>query len=198
VTDDAARARGPHDHARAARAIEEFLRALGHVPVGELEGTGDRVASAWIDELLAGESVDPIALLRNGSLDLGDGPRGVVILRDLAVATMCPHHLLPAHGKATIAVLPRRRAAGLGVLAQVVDALARRLTLQEQLGERIAAALFEGLEAEGALCKLALAHTCFVARGERQTGAVVETIAFAGSFGARDRDLALSIASGRA
>jgi GTP cyclohydrolase I len=185
------------DRARAARAIEDFLRALGHELDGELVGTGTRVADAWIDELLAGEDQDPVALLREGSLDLGEGPRGVVVLSDLATSTVCPHHLLPSHGRATIAYLPRRRAAGLGTLSQAVDALARRLTLQETLGEQIAAALLEGLEAEGALCRLDLAHTCFVARGERQAGAIVTTLALAGSFADRDRELALASIAGR-
>jgi GTP cyclohydrolase I len=182
---------------QAARAIEDFLRAIGHEPIGELEGTGQRVADAWIDELLCGRGVDPVALLREGSLDLGAGPHGPVVLRDLAVTTICPHHLLPAFGRATIGVVPRRRAAGLGVLAQAVDALARRLTLQEQLGEHIARALSDGLDAEGAFCRLVLTHTCFVSRGERQAGSVVESLALEGCFATDRRDLALALAYGR-
>jgi GTP cyclohydrolase IA len=51
------------DREAAARAIEDFLRALGHEPVGELEGTGERVADAWADDLLEGESIDAAARL---------------------------------------------------------------------------------------------------------------------------------------
>lgn len=185
------------DRARAARAIEEFVRALGHDLTGDLEGTGQRVADAWIDELLSGEDRDPVAILREGSLDLGDGPHGTVLLRDISTATVCPHHLLPSHGVATIAYLPKRRAAGLGALSEAVQVLARRLTLQERLGEDIASALVEGLDAEGALCRLDLTHTCFVARGERQSGAVVSTLALSGSFRDADRALALSLLGGQ-
>ena len=181
------------DRARAARAIEEFLAALGHSPTGELEGTGERVADAWCDELLSGEDRDPLSILAGGSLDLGDGSHGVVVLRDIATSTVCPHHLLPSHGFATIAYLPRRKAAGLGTLSEVVQALARRMTLQETLGEDIAKVLVEGLDAKGALCRLDLTHTCFVARGERQSGAVVTTLALSGSFGGPDRDLVLAL-----
>ena len=53
------------DREAAARAIEAFLRALGHDPERTLElaGTGERVARAWADELLAGYAVDVDALL---------------------------------------------------------------------------------------------------------------------------------------
>jgi GTP cyclohydrolase I len=180
------------DRDRARRAIDEFLRALGRDPEGELQGTGQRVADAWIDELVSGEGVDARALLAD-AIDLGPGPHGAIVLRDLKVASMCPHHLLPSHGKATIGYLPRRKAAGLGTLAQVVDTLARRLTLQESLGDAIAKTLLEGLDAEGAFCRLALHHTCFIARGERQASAVVETVALCGAFAADQRAFALAL-----
>ncbi len=181
---------------RAARAIEDFLRALGHEPKGDLAETGRRVADAWIDELLAGESVDARRLLEEGSIDIGQGPHAPVVLRGLHVATVCPHHLLPAQGTATVGYLPGRRVAGLGVIAQAVSALASRLTLQETLGESVAVALRDGLWAEGSFCLLDLAHSCLTARGERQTGARVETLALTGRFDADARPLALSLAYG--
>jgi GTP cyclohydrolase I len=184
------------DRARAAKAIEEFLRSLGHDLTGELVGTPERVADAWIDELVSGERLDARAVLEAGRIDLGPGAHGAVLLRDLRVATVCPHHLLPSHGRATVAFLPDRDGAGLGVIARLVDVLARRMTLQESLGEAIAAELVAGLRAKGALCRLSLVHTCFVARGEREAGATVETLALAGSFAAADRPLALALLSG--
>jgi GTP cyclohydrolase I len=170
------------DRARAARAIEEFLRALGHPGEGELRGTGERVAEAWDEDLLAGEGVDLEALVAGGAIDLGIGEPGLVGLRGIEVASMCPHHLMPSHGRAAVAFAPGRRAAGLGTLAQLVHAAARRLVLQESLGATVAEAMVKGLGARGALCRLEMTHTCLVARGERQAGAVVDTIAYAGSF----------------
>ena len=37
------------DRDAAAAAIEAFLRALGHEPTGDLEGTPERVADAWAE-----------------------------------------------------------------------------------------------------------------------------------------------------
>jgi GTP cyclohydrolase IA len=179
------------DRKAAARAIEDFLRALGHDIVGDLVGTGQRVADAWADDLLEGESIDAGALLRDGSMAI-TGESGLVVLRDLGVTTSCPHHLLPAHGTGLVAYLPGDRIAGIGTIAHVVDALAHRLTLQERIGVEVADLLVRELGAKGALCGLRLTHTCLVARGERKTGAEVETLAVAGSFAepGADRDLA--------
>ena len=79
-------------------------------------------------------------------------------------------------------------------IAQVRDGSARRLVLQEDIGERVAKALVEHLGARGALCRLSMMHTCLVARGERKHDAVVETLALAGSLAAPgpDRELALA------
>lgn len=181
----------------AARAIEDFLRALGHEPTGDLEGTGERVADAWADDLLEGEAIDAAAVLREGAIAAAahhGGATGLVMIRDLAVTTMCPHHLLPAHGLCTVAYLPGDRIAGIGTLAHVVDALSRRLTLQERIGEGVVALLTAELGALGALCRLTLTHSCLIARGERKTGAIVETLAVSGTFSRAcpDRDLAFA------
>jgi GTP cyclohydrolase I len=196
------------DKDAAARAIDDFLRALGHEPVDELAGTGARVAAAWADDLLQGYEADPAAVLAasvcsaeevsggasGASSEQTTAPLPLVLVRELAVTTMCPHHLLPAYGTGLVAYLPGARVVGIGALAQVLDAFARRLTLQERIGMEVAEILVRELGARGALCKLSLTHMCLVARGERKTGALVETLSVAGTFAAPgpDRDLALA------
>jgi GTP cyclohydrolase IA len=182
------------DRRAAARAIDDFLRALGHAPEGDLEGTGERVADAWADDLLEGESIDAAAVLREGSIE-GSAGGGLVVVRDLAVTTMCPHHLLPAHGTGLVAYLPGDRIAGIGTLAHIVDALSRRLTLQERIGAAVVSLLTDELGARGALCRLSLTHSCLIARGERKAGALVETLAVAGTFAhaSHERDLVLAV-----
>lgn len=185
----------PPDRARAAQAIADFLEALGH-PVGsdpELAGTPERVASAFLDELLEGYAVDVPGLLRAESSMAVDANAGLVAVRDIAITTVCPHHLLPARGLASVVYEPHARVAGIGTISRVVVAYARRLTLQETIGARITEALVTELGARGAACRLVLTHECLASRGERQSGARVETVAFAGSFdaSAEARGLAL-------
>jgi GTP cyclohydrolase IA len=183
------------DRTKAEKAVFEFLRAMGRDPEKdpELAGTPARVVEAWATDLIDGYDVDVPRLLAAESAPAG-GKEGLVSVRGLAVSTMCPHHLLPARGTATVLYWPAARIAGIGTLARLVDAYAHRLTLQETIGERVASALVLHLGARGGACRIALSHSCLASRGERQHAATVETIAMAGSFdrAGPDRDVVLA------
>jgi GTP cyclohydrolase I len=167
------------DREAAARAIESFLRALGRDPdrEPELAGTGARVAQAWADELLEGYAVDVDALLAQ---NVFAGTSDLVVVRDVPVATTCPHHLMPSTGHATVAFAPEEHLVGVGTVARLVHAFARRLALQEQLGERVVAALQKHLAPRWAACRIVLVHACMTTRGERVHDARVETVAVSG------------------
>jgi GTP cyclohydrolase I len=186
----------PVDRAKAEQAIDAFLRALGLNPEADpdLAGTPTRVAAAWATDLVDGYEIDVAALLQSESSPAPAGASGIIAVRGLAVSTMCPHHLLPARGTATVLYQPLTRITGIGTVARLVDAYAHRLALQEAIGANVAKALVEYLGARGAACRLALQHSCLASRGERQHEATVETIAFAGSFepAGGDRDLAVA------
>jgi GTP cyclohydrolase IA len=168
------------DRQAAAKAIDAFLRALGRDPERdpELAGTGERVASAWADELLEGYAVDVDGLLARNVIA---GTSELVVVRGIPVATTCPHHLMPSTGEAVVAFAPRDRLVGIGAVARLVDAFARRLALQEQLGEQVVAALEKHLAPRWAGCRIVLSHTCMTARGARTHGAQVETVAAGGA-----------------
>jgi len=167
------------DRAAAASAIEAFLRALGRTEP-ELAGTGARVAQMFAEDLCAGYEVDTRELIAKSTIagSMGQAPPStLVVVRDLHIVTTCPHHLLPSIGTATVAFQASGRLLGLGTVAAVVDAHARRLALQEQLGEAIVADLDQGLAPTWVGCRIVLTHGCMVARGERAVGTTVETVA---------------------
>lgn len=174
------------DRQAAARAIRDFLCAIGRDPAHdpELTLTPERVTEAFADDLLGGYAVDVPRLLAEAAplRDAGGGlvAPGPVIVHDIAVTTVCPHHLMPSLGAASVGYVPGDRICGLGTLAALVDAFARRLSLQEQIGANVVRALVEHAGAKGAVCRLKLRHACLSARGQRQAAASVETIA---SFG---------------
>lgn len=171
----------PIDRQGAARAIEAFLRAVG-APVDadpELRDTPRRVADAFSDELLTGYDEDPATILRDTT---DTRASGMVVVRDLPVATLCPHHLLPAQGTAHVGYIPEGRVVGLGALGRLVQCYARRLILQEDLGQAVADALVTHLGARGAGCMVDLSPTCLTMRGGRHHGARAVTTAFAGTL----------------
>ena len=96
------------------------------------------MAQAWADELLSGYAVDVDAMVAR---DVLAGTSDLVVVRDLAVTTVCPHHLTPSIGEATVAFAPDAHLVGLGAVARLVDAFARRLALQEQIGQNVVGAL---------------------------------------------------------
>ncbi len=185
------------DRKAAASAIDAFLKAIGRDPrtEPELVGTGERVARAYIDDLCSGYEVDVPKLIQSETMP---GHTELVVLRDAPTSLMCPHHLLPAIGIATVAFAPADRIVGLGTLAAVVHAYSRRLSLQETVGEEIANALVRGLGARWAACRLVMTHGCMEARGERSHGARAETFAFAGTADAGTRQTALIVLGGAA
>ena len=165
----------------AARAIEAFLTALGHPPASdpELENTGMLVARAFHEELLSGHRDDPAAILRE---TLNATSHELIVVRDIPITCMCPHHLLPATGVLHIGYLPGERIVGFGALSRLAQAYARRLILQESLCERVAQALTEHLGARGAGCIAELRPLCLTARGERPAQASVVTAATSGEL----------------
>jgi GTP cyclohydrolase I len=178
------------DQEAAARAIEAFLRAIGRDPEvePELRGTAARVTAAYLDDLCSGYRIDPVTVVRP---HIVAGTTAIVALREVAVTTMCPHHLMPASGTGTLAFAPRDKLVGLGVMAELLDAFAHRLTLQEEIGERVAATLAKELGARWAACRLVLRHACVTARGARKHGATAETVAFVGEPSSRAEALAV-------
>lgn len=165
----------------AASAIADFLRAVG-APVAtdpELAGTGRRVAEAFANEFLAGYDEDPSQILAERTAATSSG---LVVVRDISITTMCPHHLMPAAGIAHIGYLPGKSVVGFGALVRLLSCFSRRLSLQETLGENVVEALASHLGARGAGCVLRLDSTCLSARGERAHGATTLTHAFRGTL----------------
>lgn len=169
------------DRAAAARAIEAFLRAVG-APVDEdpeLRGTGRRVAEAYADDLMSGYAMDPAEILGGGT---ASSAPGLVVVADLPASTTCPHHLMPASGVVHLGYRPGSRVVGFGALGRLVDCYARRLIIQEDLGQAVADALVTHLGARGAGVVVDLTPTCMTARAERRHGARTLTTAYAGSM----------------
>lgn len=171
------------DRPRVEAAVRELLLAIGEDPDRpELARTPSRVADSY-GEFFAGIGTDAAAIARAGTVHAEDGERGrLVIVRDVRFRSMCEHHLLPFVGVAHLAYAPGDRLIGLGTLSRVLDAVASRPQLQERLGEQVAAAVAEGLDAQGVLVVLDAQHQCVTTRGERQSGSTTVTVAATGSL----------------
>jgi GTP cyclohydrolase I len=167
------------DRPRIERAVREILIAIGD----DLErdgvlGTPERVADAYA-YLFAGLSEDPTRHLEAGFMD---STRDTVLVRDIPLASMCEHHILPFIGRAHLGYAPNGRVVGLSKLARLVEGYARRPQLQERLTAQIADALYVSLNSRGSIVVIEADHSCMTMRGVQKPGSITVTSAVRGIY----------------
>jgi GTP cyclohydrolase I len=169
------------DEAKVEAGIRLVLEGIGEdLDRDGLRDTPGRVARMY-EEITSGLREDPTRVL---DAVFDEGHDELVMIRDIPMASICEHHLIPFVGKAHVAYIPneRGRITGLSKLARLVDGLAKRPQVQERLTAQIADAMVERLEPRGALVVIEAEHLCMSMRGVRKPGAVTVTSAVRGSF----------------
>ena len=161
------------------RALAELIDWVGD-DSERLADTPGRALRAW-REITAGYRQDPIVPLMQARFPY-QGGRQLVTVHAIRVNSVCEHHLLPFFGLAHIAYFPTRFIGGLSKFARTVEALARRLQLQEHLTHQIAQTIQTALEPEGLAVHLDCHHTCMALRGANQAQSRTTTQFFSGLF----------------
>ncbi|HET9090764.1 MAG TPA: GTP cyclohydrolase I FolE [Acidimicrobiales bacterium] len=169
------------DQARVEAAVAELLAAIGEDPGREgLERTPARVASMY-EELFGDADESPDRFL---TVTFAAEHDEMVMVRDIAFASLCEHHLVPFLGRAHVAYIPSTegRITGLSKLARVVDGYARRLQVQERMTSQVADSIERALHPRGVLVVIEAEHLCMSMRGIRKPGALTVTSAVRGLF----------------
>lgn len=172
---------GPVDHARIEAAVREILVAIGEDPERDgLLDTPARVARMY-EEVFSGLRESPDHHL---SVTFEAGHDEMVMVRDIALTSVCEHHLVPFIGKAHVAYIPNDdgRITGLSKLARLVDAFAKRPQVQERLTTQIADEIERTLAPRGVLVVIEAEHLCMSMRGVRKPGSTTVTSAVRGLF----------------
>ncbi len=170
---------GAFDADRIERAVREILIGIGEDPDRDgLRETPARVARAYA-EVFSGLRMSASDVLTT-TFDIGHDE--LVLVKDIAVFSVCEHHLVPFHGVAHVGYVPGEhgRITGLSKLARLVDVFARRPQVQERLTGQIADALVGILEPRGALVVVECEHLCMSMRGVRKPGTTTVTSAVRG------------------
>ncbi len=145
-------------------------------------GSDDRIARAF-RELLAGYQADPGAILKTTRmLQPGEKP-GRVEVDAIAFYSLCAHHFLPFFGEVDVAYVPGDRILGLGKLPRLVDALARRFQIQEDLVREVAQVMMESGHARGVRVRARAQHLCMCSRGPSSPTSITLTEFALGSLG---------------
>jgi len=121
----------------------------------------------------------------------------MVLVRDIPLASVCEHHLLPFVGKAHVGYIPNERVVCLSKLARL-EGYSRRPQLQERLTAQVADALYGGLGARGAIVVVEADHLCMTMRGVQKPGSITVTSAVRGIYAedVRTRQEAMSLITG--
>jgi GTP cyclohydrolase IA len=186
------------DTERVERLVAELLEAIGEDPQREgLLATPRRVASMY-RELFAGNDEDPGEHL---TVTFAAEHDEMVLVRDIAFASLCEHHMVPFMGKAHVGYIPGQdgRITGLSKLARLVDSFAHRLQVQERMTTQIADTIERVLEPRGVFVVVEAEHLCMSMRGVKKSGTLTITSAVRGLFrdDPRTRAEAMAFVHGR-
>ncbi len=165
---------------RIEQLVSELLKELGEDPHREgLALTPSRVAKS-LRFLTQGYTQDPKEVVNGAKFT--EKYSEMIVVKDIAIYSLCEHHLLPFWGRAHVAYLPTDKIIGLSKVARLVEVYARRLQVQERLTTQIADTLQEALNPQGVAVVIEAEHLCMQMRGVQKRGSVAVTSAMLGAF----------------
>jgi GTP cyclohydrolase I len=167
--------------ASAAHYYGLFLESLGFDYKADPQtiDTPNRVAKAWLDDLIKGSITDEpdITVFPNE-----DNYNGIVIQTGIKVNSMCAHHNLPFYGYAAVAYIPKGNVIGLSKLNRIVEWFSRRPQMQESLTAQIHKFVSEKLECDNVAVSISGHHLCCGMRGVQHPDSLMTTNKFSGQF----------------
>ncbi len=163
--------------------VRGILEAIGENPDREgLLETPERVAR-MLEEVLEGiqYSNHEIAQMFGKTFDVPNND--TVVMRDITVFSYCEHHFALMYDmKVNVAYIPHGKVLGLSKIARVCDMAAKRLQLQERLGNDIAEIISEAAGTPDVAVAISGSHSCMTARGIKNVSAQTITETFRGQF----------------
>jgi GTP cyclohydrolase I len=171
----------PFDRDRVIEGVRAILQGVGEDPGRDgLRRTPERVADMYA-EIFSGVGKDPVDEL---DVVFEADHDEMIMVRDIPIASLCEHHLIPFVGKAHLAYIPNEggQITGLSKLVRLLDVLARRPQVQERLTTQIADALERALDPRGVFVVIEAEHLCMSMRGVRKPGSQTVTSAVRGMF----------------
>lgn len=158
------------DTERIKAAVKEIILALNDDPErpGLIE-TPDRVARMY-EEVYEGMcySNDEIAAMFDKTFE-EITTDDMVIIGDIPIFSHCEHHLALMYDmKVHVAYIPKGRVIGLSKVGRIADMVAKRLQIQERIGQEIADILEKVLQTGDIAVIIEGKHACMTSRGVKK------------------------------
>lgn len=163
---------------RLERIVGELMSELGlDLNDQHFKGTPARVARLFRG-LTHGYQADPAEILKTfESLHTE-----LIVVSDINFYSLCPHHLLIYRGKMHFGYVPNGRIVGLSKIPRLIQAMASRAIVQENLVSEIADTFVNTVHPLGCVIRATGRHDCVAVRGVKCHEAQMSTVAVRGVF----------------
>lgn len=138
-----------------------------------------RVAKMFVQEIFSGryQQKPKITTFPNAG-----GYDGLYVAGPISIRSTCAHHMMPIVGKAYVGVLPGKNVIGLSKFNRLVDWIASRPQIQEEMTTQIANEIMTATEAEGIAVIVKAEHFCMTHRGVKEHDSDMTTSIMLGDF----------------
>lgn len=162
--------------------VRDLLQRVGDDPnrPGVVE-TPMRVAKMY-QEVLAYQGQTEFKDYKLFKTDIIDDDQ-MVLMDAIPFYSMCEHHMLPFFGQVTVAYLPANgQIIGLSKIPRLVEFVAKRLSVQENLTRDIGQILNQILQPQGVAVQVTARHMCVEMRGIKKLNSQTLTTFYSGVF----------------
>ena len=164
-----------------AEAFEDVLKALviNTTDDHNTKDTAHRVAKMFVHEIFRGRYYPPPEVTSFPNAKEYDQ---IYVSGPMSINSTCAHHFQPITGQAYVGVFPGKRVVGLSKFNRIVDWIASRPQIQEEMTEQIADMVEKETEAQGVAVVIKAEHFCMTARGVKEHESEMMTSVVRGMF----------------
>jgi GTP cyclohydrolase IA len=163
---------------RLEAIVKELLIELGvDTRDQHFRRTPTRVARLY-RELTQGYRIRPEEVLTT----FASSHHELIVVSDINFYSLCPHHLLIYRGRMHFGYVPDGKIVGLSKIPRLIQGMAARLIVQEDLVSEIADTFMGQVKPLGCVVKATGRHDCVAVRGVRCHEAAMTTVALRGVF----------------
>ena len=128
-------------------------------------GTAARIAKMYLEEVFKGRYSAPPVIT---DFPNAKGLDEMYMTGPITIRSACSHHFVPIVGRCWIGIIPGDRVIGLSKFNRIVDWVASRPQIQEELVMQIADYLDEKMAPRGLAVVIEATHMCMTWRGVRE------------------------------
>ena len=163
---------------RLEKIVRDLITELGlDINDQHFVGTPARVARLY-RELTRGSRVDPARILKTFDSKHSE----LIVVSEINFYSLCPHHLLIYRGKMHFGYVPDGKIVGLSKIPRLIQTMASRPIVQEDLVSEIADTFMSVVKPLGCVARATGRHDCVAVRGVKCHEAQMTTVALRGLF----------------